>query len=48
MNPDDIELKVLKDLPDTDEKNASEVLSKIIKLMQMDAVNLDVNTQTSK
>ena len=47
MNPDDIELKVLKDLPDTDEKNASDVLNKIIKLMQMDAVNLDVNTQTN-
>jgi hypothetical protein len=43
MNPGDVELKVLKDLPDTDEKNASDILNKIIKIMQIDAVNIDVD-----
>lgn len=44
MNPDDLELKSIKDLPDTNEKNASDVLDRIVKIMQIDSINLDVNT----
>jgi len=44
MNPDDLELKSLKDLPDTNEKNASDVLNRIVRIMQVDSINLDVNT----
>jgi hypothetical protein len=48
LNPDDLELKTLKDLPEVDEKNASDVLSKIIKLMQVDAIDLDVSASNTK
>lgn len=44
MNPDDLELKSLKDLPETNEKNASDVLNRIVRIMQVDSINLDVNT----
>jgi len=45
LNPDDLGLKTIKDLPEVNEKNASEVLDKIVKLMQVEAINLDVNTK---
>ena len=44
MNPDDLELKSLKDLPETNERNASDILNTIVKMMQVDSINLDVNT----
>lgn len=43
MNPGDIELKSIKDLPETDEKNASDILKKIVEIMQVSSVDLNVN-----
>ena len=48
MNPDDIELNTLKNLPEVNEKNASDVLKQIIKLMQIESIDLDVNTSAGK
>lgn len=48
LNPDDIELNTIKNLPEVNEKNASEVLKQIIKLMQIEAIDIDVNTSGSK
>jgi hypothetical protein len=48
MNPDDLGLNVLKNLPEINEKNASDVLKQIIKLMQIEAIDLDVNTSSEK
>ena len=45
MNPDDLGLKTIKDLPEVNSKNASEVLDKIVKLMQVEAIDLDVKTR---
>ena len=44
MNPGDLELKSLKDLPETNEKNASDILNTIVRMMQVDSINLDVDT----
>ena len=48
MNPDDLGLNALKNLPEVNEKNASDVLKQIIKLMQIEAIDLDVNTSSEK
>lgn len=48
MNPDDLGLNALKNLPEVNEKNASDVLKQIIKLMQIESIDLDVNTSASK
>lgn len=45
MNPDDLGLKTIKELPEVNAKNASEILDKIVKLMQVEAIDLDVNTK---
>lgn len=48
MNPDDLGLNALKNLPEVNEKNASDVLKQIIKLMQIEAIDLDVDTSGSQ
>ena len=45
LNPDDLDEKALKDLPEIDEKNASEILTKIIQVMNNYSSSLDVNVE---
>ena len=45
MNPGDIDEKSLKDLPEINEKNASEVLNSIINIMKKYSNTIDVETE---
>lgn len=45
LNPDDLDEKALKDLPEVDEKNASDILSKIVQVMNNYSSSLDVNVE---
>jgi hypothetical protein len=45
LNPDDLDEKALKDLPEIDEKNASEILTQIIQIMNNYSSSLDVNIE---
>lgn len=44
MNPDDLDEKQLKDLPEINEKNASDILNKIVAIMNNYSASLEVNT----
>lgn len=45
MNPGDLDEKALKDLPDINETNASEVLTSIVDIMKKYSNTIDVNTE---
>lgn len=45
LNPDDLDEKALKDLPEIDEKNASDILTKIVQIMNNYSSSLDVNIE---
>jgi hypothetical protein len=45
MNPGDLDEKSLKDLPEINEKNASEVLNSIINIMKKYSNTIDVETK---
>ena len=45
MNPGDLDEKLLKDLPEINEKNASEVLNSIINMMKKYSNTIDVETE---
>lgn len=44
MNPDDLDEKSLKDLPEINETNANEILNKIVAIMKNYSAQLDVET----
>jgi hypothetical protein len=44
MNPDDLDEKALKDLPEIDEKNATQILNKIVSVMNNYSADLNVET----
>lgn len=45
LNPDDLDEKALKDLPEVNEKNASDILTKIVQIMNNYSSSLDVNVE---
>lgn len=48
MNPGDLDEKALKDLPEINETNASEVLTSIVDIMKKYSNTIDVNTEPKK
>lgn len=47
MNPGDLDEKALKDLPEINETNASQVLNSIVDIMKKYSNSIDVETQPS-
>jgi len=45
MNPGDLDEKALKDLPEINETNASQVLTSIVDIMKKYSNSIDVNTE---
>jgi len=45
MNPDDLDEKALKDLPEINEKNTADILNKIVAIMNNYSASLDVETK---
>lgn len=45
MNPGDLDEKTLKDLPEINETNASQVLTSIVDIMKKYSNSIDVNTE---
>lgn len=45
MNPGDLDEKLLKDLPEINETNATEVLNSIVEIMKKYSNSIDVNTE---
>lgn len=45
LNPGDIDEKMLKDLPEINETNASEVLNSIVEIMKKYSNSIDVDTE---
>ena len=45
MNPGDLDEKSLKDLPEINETNATEVLNSIVEIMKKYSNTIDVNTE---
>jgi len=46
MNPGDLDEKALKDLPEVNERNASDVLNNIVSIMKKYSDTIDVETKT--
>ena len=46
MNPGDLDEKLLKDLPEINETNATEVLNSIVEIMKKYSNSIDVNTES--
>lgn len=48
MNPGEMDEKLLKDLPDTNENNATDVLNSIIEIMKKYSNSIDINTEPTQ
>lgn len=46
MNPGDLDERLLKDLPEINETNATEVLNSIVEIMKKYSNTIDVNTES--